>query len=191
MPVSVRITPVESTLVAIRSSAEHLRPVQAFAMSVAASMPTASKPAPNHSEASTNNGYCFAKCLPQSRMAGKRWDEVGSSNQWSCAAASWDVMRVMPGKPRCRGIVSHACLPCAAAGLRKRTGRPGHQALDNQRRKARCGACAQIVIGGRGGIRTHGTLAGTPVFKTGALNHSATLPAQEFQSLSLRRCGTQ
>src|SRR6266481_2760171 len=24
--------------------------------------------------------------------------------------------------------------------------------------------------GGRGGIRTHGTLAGTPVFKTGALN---------------------
>src|SRR5260370_11278157 len=32
------------------------------------------------------------------------------------------------------------------------------------------------VGGGRGGIRTHGTLAGTPVFKTGALNHSATLP---------------
>ena len=38
--------------------------------------------------------------------------------------------------------------------------------------------------GGRGGIRTHGTLAGTPVFKTGALNHSATLPNQQFQSLS-------
>jgi hypothetical protein len=34
-----------------------------------------------------------------------------------------------------------------------------------------------INAGGRGGIRTHGTLAGTPVFKTGALNHSATLPA--------------
>ena len=30
--------------------------------------------------------------------------------------------------------------------------------------------------GGRGGIRTHGTLAGTAVFKTAALNHSATLP---------------
>jgi hypothetical protein len=51
-------------------------------------------------------------------------------------------------------------------------------------------ACDQIQIGGidepptelerggRGGIRTHGTLAGTPVFKTGALNHSATLPVQ-------------
>jgi hypothetical protein len=37
--------------------------------------------------------------------------------------------------------------------------------------------------GGRGGIRTHGTLAGTPVFKTGALNHSATLPSLRHQSL--------
>jgi hypothetical protein len=36
----------------------------------------------------------------------------------------------------------------------------------------------QYHTGGRGGIRTHGTLAGTPVFKTGALNHSATLPVQ-------------
>jgi hypothetical protein len=31
-------------------------------------------------------------------------------------------------------------------------------------------------IGGRGEIRTHDTLAGMPVFKTGALNRSATLP---------------
>src|SRR5439155_23555126 len=46
-------------------------------------------------------------------------------------------------------------------------------------------------FGGRGGIRTHGTLAGTPVFKTGALNHSATLPAQEFQSLSVGLARTQ
>jgi hypothetical protein len=30
--------------------------------------------------------------------------------------------------------------------------------------------------GGWGGIRTHGTLARTPVFKTGAFNHSATHP---------------
>jgi hypothetical protein len=40
------------------------------------------------------------------------------------------------------------------------------------------------LTGGRGGIRTHGTLAGTPVFKTGALNHSATLPQQAHQSPS-------
>lgn len=31
--------------------------------------------------------------------------------------------------------------------------------------------------GGRGGIRTHGTVSRTPVFKTGSLNHSDTLPS--------------
>jgi hypothetical protein len=34
----------------------------------------------------------------------------------------------------------------------------------------------QIVGGGSGGIRTHGTVPRTLVFKTRALNHSATLP---------------
>ena len=45
--------------------------------------------------------------------------------------------------------------------------------------------CLMISMGsgGRGGIRTHGTLAGTPVFKTGALNHSATLPLWRYQAL--------
>jgi hypothetical protein len=33
-----------------------------------------------------------------------------------------------------------------------------------------------MAFGGRGGIRTHGGLAPTAVFKTAALNHSATLP---------------
>jgi hypothetical protein len=42
----------------------------------------------------------------------------------------------------------------------------------------------QQTTGGRGGIRTHGTLAGTPVFKTGALNHSATLPSLRYQRLT-------
>src|SRR6201992_3596629 len=41
-----------------------------------------------------------------------------------------------------------------------------------------------MFSGGRGGIRTHGTLAGTPVFKTGALNHSATLPSLELKHLA-------
>src|SRR6185437_9005078 len=34
--------------------------------------------------------------------------------------------------------------------------------------------------GGRGGIRTPDTLSGMPVFKTGAINHSATLPLQSM-----------
>jgi hypothetical protein len=37
--------------------------------------------------------------------------------------------------------------------------------------------------GGRCEIRTHGAVAGTPVFKTGALDHSANLPdSRRFQS---------
>src|SRR5215467_6386447 len=43
------------------------------------------------------------------------------------------------------------------------------------------------VTGGRGEIRTHERLATLPVFKTGALNHSATLPAPQDQALSTDR----
>jgi hypothetical protein len=35
-----------------------------------------------------------------------------------------------------------------------------------------------VLFGGRGGIRTHGTLAGTTVFKTVSIDHSDTLPQQ-------------
>ena len=34
------------------------------------------------------------------------------------------------------------------------------------------------TIGGQGGIRTHGTVSRTLVFKTRALNHSATCPCR-------------
>ncbi len=40
--------------------------------------------------------------------------------------------------------------------------------------------------GGRGGIRTHGGLAATTVFKTVSLNHSDTLPCSEGQTLPFR-----
>src|SRR5690625_2965045 len=35
-------------------------------------------------------------------------------------------------------------------------------------------------VGGEGGIRTHGGIAATPVFKTGAFNHSATSPTNQL-----------
>ena len=58
-----------------------------------------------------------------------------------------------------------------------------------------CGTGHEILsaTGGEGGIRTHGRLAPTPVFKTGALNHSATSPdralngAKATPSQALRR----
>ena len=37
------------------------------------------------------------------------------------------------------------------------------------------------MFGGEGGIRTHGGLAPTPVFKTGAFNRSATSPYKDNQ----------
>ena len=42
-------------------------------------------------------------------------------------------------------------------------------------------------LGGQGGIRTHGRLPPTAVFKTAALNHSATCP-QPKERLSERSC---
>ena len=41
-----------------------------------------------------------------------------------------------------------------------------------------------MKTGGWGGIRTLETLARLPVFKTGAFNHSATHPSQQFQMVS-------
>jgi hypothetical protein len=48
--------------------------------------------------------------------------------------------------------------------------------VSNSPVKERKGYGAQEVHGGEGGIRTHGTLPRTAVFKTAALNHSATSP---------------
>ena len=47
------------------------------------------------------------------------------------------------------------------------------------------------LIGGWGGIRTHGTLSGTPVFKTGAFNRSATHPSSEIKYLGFRPMATK
>ena len=41
-----------------------------------------------------------------------------------------------------------------------------------------CVRYGHLCVGGWGGIRTHGRLAPTPVFKTGALNRSATHPCR-------------
>src|ERR1700730_16188925 len=69
-----------------------------------------------------------------------------------------------------------------ACGKDRRTG--DEREVANLPRETVATQLILLDFGGRGGIRTHGTLAGTPVFKTGALNHSATLPSLEHQSLS-------
>ena len=41
-----------------------------------------------------------------------------------------------------------------------------------------------ILFGGEGGIRTHGTLARTPIFKTGALNQLDHLSVSRFINIT-------
>src|SRR5882762_9952845 len=51
-------------------------------------------------------------------------------------------------------------------------------------RAARGFICVSVDTGGEGGIRTHEALANPPVFKTGAINRSATSPFQSNQRLA-------
>jgi hypothetical protein len=56
----------------------------------------------------------------------------------------------------------------------------------------RGGVCEKsLIFGGEGEIRTHEALANPPVFKTGAINRSATSPSQSIQWLGfiLSGCG--
>ena len=48
----------------------------------------------------------------------------------------------------------------------------------------------EAETGGEGGIRTHGTLAGTPDFESGTIDHSATSPVHH-PSRGLRKAGTR
>ena len=43
--------------------------------------------------------------------------------------------------------------------------------------------CPNSESGGEGGIRTHGTVSGTPDFESGTIDHSATSPAQEGRNV--------
>ena len=49
---------------------------------------------------------------------------------------------------------------------------------DGANRRPSALTTARTSRSGQGEIRTHGTVAGTPVFETGAFNHSATCPGQ-------------
>ena len=42
-----------------------------------------------------------------------------------------------------------------------------------------------IILDGQGGIRTHGTVSGTPVFETGSFNRSDTCPTLPLNRRSL------
>ncbi len=64
--------------------------------------------------------------------------------------------------------------------------------LNDKRSPASGAAPFRLLIpifnfGGRGEIRTHGCLAATPVFKTGAIDRSATLPFPDWRDIRVKR----
>ena len=84
-------------------------------------------------------------------------------------------------------LINAAAVPTDLQRLRP-SGSPDPQ--QQLRRRVRCRAVRHglaLENGGWGGIRTHGGLAPTAVFKTAALNHSATHPDHANQALRTRR----
>src|SRR5256884_9840488 len=68
---------------------------------------------------------------------------------------------------------------------RRRT-KPSSSASGTSRVQAMARAGASRKDHGQGGIRTHGTLAGTPVFETGRFNRSRTCPYAETPKTARR-----
>jgi hypothetical protein len=95
-------------------------------------------------------------------------------------------VRLRSGRARCIGP---RALSCEAFGLRRLTlGRDvsGLEALATLRAYAAARAKDAQRTGGEGGIRTHGRLAPTEVFKTSALSHSATSPNKSETKVGTR-----
>ena len=76
-------------------------------------------------------------------------------------------------------ISSHAC-SATPAPLQYICGQLSHTYAPKTER---------LFFGGEGGIRTHGTREGTPVFETGLFDHSSTSPQfYLFFAQSLKKC---
>ena len=77
-----------------------------------------------------------------------------------------------------RGRDSNPRYSCEYTGFRDRLFQPLRH-LSNEQKIPTC-----IGISGEGGIRTHGTVAGTPPFQGGQFNHSCTSPGQLHINIS-------
>jgi hypothetical protein len=92
------------------------------------------------------------------------------------------------GRDRCsdRHGIAHGAAWCRS-GDRSTAARTARLASASQRCVILGGKGAPERAGGEGGIRTHGRLAPTEVFKTSALNHSATSPNRFAPPFRYRR----
>jgi|SRR5580704_9447710 hypothetical protein len=92
------------------------------------------------------------------------------------------AFEVKPINGKLRLDSRHISLLMSPSGQKRTCRRQIMMSPDERERRRKRG------IGGRGEIRTHETLSRLPVFKTGALNHSATLPRS---GLALERAVAQ
>ena len=108
------------------------------------------------------------------------------STEWVCVRFNIDA------RPEDQLFLTQLTRAPASAYGANRPDRRAGEAFWQSRGRAMTGPialeCRGRGCGGWGGIRTHGTVARTPVFKTGALNHSATHPLGADQAPS--RSGT-
>ncbi len=94
---------------------------------------------------------------------------------------------------RRRGVAGASCAPHtalrrrAAVNIRESRARRPH--CPRRPKKKPAGEGGLFLFGEEGGIRTHGTLASTPVFETDAFNHSATSPRHATYK-GRRECST-
>lgn len=98
---------------------------------------------------------------------------------------------LLSGNEKQRGFTNHCgpsqCRVARAMGITscesRAAQRTGLRITELEKYKPAAKLDGKILIGGRGGIRTHGEVAPSPVFKTGAFDHSATLPRETVISL--------
>jgi hypothetical protein len=116
----------------------------------------------------TRRGEAAESCAPGSAVLVRRRSSASAASR--SAAAGRRRVSASAGSAASRACCWAALARIVCVGINKGTARAG-------RYFPRFLACFSSVFGGWGGIRTHGGLAPTPVFKTGALNRSATHPS--------------
>ena len=116
-------------------------------------------------------------CSRSSTLQNPRRPAIKRRRQRRLRATNYpDIRNQGPARRRLRQHYSSKHLRALVTQVRSLCIRVMQQSNNNRQcRLMRC-ILATYKSGGRGGIRTHGTIARTPDFESGTFDHSATLP---------------
>src|SRR5690606_26422488 len=120
--------------------------------------------------------YSPIPCIIRGRHSDNVHDFYWHEHQWDFVVY---LSPLLQGLQLGGTVAFHSCTSSAVLGTEKEGG--FQYGRRSPQRAHPCNRIPLILIefdenGGGGGIRTHGTVSCTPVFKTGALNRSATPP---------------